>query len=153
MAVPQGLCGSSQCIAVGLRIRLTDAAHDHLASIFQFARDNRSSRVNDERRLASALMLRTAEKDVTANRAFNAGFEASVAIQQNPPCDGAKTYVSLRGNKAVGYYSLAYSSVEYDLASEKMKKGLGRYPVPAILLARLAVDKRFQGKGIWGRVF
>lgn len=29
-----------------------------------------------------------------------------------------------------------------------MTKGLGRHPVPVILLARLAVDKRFKGQGV-----
>ncbi|MGH9801509.1 MAG: GNAT family N-acetyltransferase, partial [Blastocatellia bacterium] len=45
-------------------------------------------------------------------------------------------------------YTLAYGSVAYDEASPGVKAGLGRYPVPVILLARLAVDVGEKGKGV-----
>lgn len=41
-----------------------------------------------------------------------------------------------------GYYTLVGSSISPDVVPKK----LPRYPVPAILLARLAVDRRFQGR-------
>lgn len=48
----------------------------------------------------------------------------------------------------VGYYSLAVGAVDHILAPPRVKKGLARYPIPVMILARLAVDIRYQGKKI-----
>jgi predicted N-acetyltransferase YhbS len=48
----------------------------------------------------------------------------------------------------VGYYSLAVGNVLYDDAAERLAKGLLRHPVPVMLLARLAVDINWQGRGV-----
>lgn len=48
----------------------------------------------------------------------------------------------------VGYYALAAGSVEPAQAPERVKKGLARHPIPVILLARLAVDRREHGNGL-----
>jgi GNAT superfamily N-acetyltransferase len=61
---------------------------------------------------------------------------------------GAQTYVLARELAVVGYYSLAAGSVTHEGATERAKKGLARYPIPLILLARLAVDVSLQGKKI-----
>jgi GNAT superfamily N-acetyltransferase len=61
---------------------------------------------------------------------------------------GARTFVVHRENRVVGYYSLAAGAVEHENATERVKKGLARYPIPVFLLARLAVDKPEQGKGL-----
>jgi GNAT superfamily N-acetyltransferase len=60
----------------------------------------------------------------------------------------AQTYVLAKELAIVGYYSLAAGSVAHDDATERVKKGHARYPIPVILLARLAVDVSLQGKGI-----
>jgi GNAT superfamily N-acetyltransferase len=60
----------------------------------------------------------------------------------------AQTYVGLVNDSVVGYYSLAVGQVEYSDASERLRKGLARHPVPIMLLARLAVHKKWQGKGV-----
>lgn len=55
-----------------------------------------------------------------------------------------------RGNSdVIGYYTLSASSVELtDLPADLAKKS-GRYRlVPAVLLGRLAVDQRYQGRGM-----
>jgi len=67
---------------------------------------------------------------------------------QNQKKHAARTYVSTRGNRIVGYYSLAYGSVSLEEAPHTVKAGLPRYPVPVILLARLAVDSTEQGRGL-----
>lgn len=67
---------------------------------------------------------------------------------QNQKKHAARTYVATRGNRIVGYYSLAYGSVSLDEAPQKVKSGLPRHPVPVILLARLAVDSAEQGSGL-----
>jgi len=60
----------------------------------------------------------------------------------------AQTYVCAKDFSVLGYYSLSAGSVTHDKATERVKKGLARHPVPVILLARLAVDVSLQGKGI-----
>lgn len=48
----------------------------------------------------------------------------------------------------VGYYSLVYSSLDQKLLPPKLVRGLGKYDIPVMLLARLAVDRREQGRGL-----
>src|SRR5262245_55326012 len=59
----------------------------------------------------------------------------------------ARTYVALRANREVGYYSLAAGSVQRDEVTLRVAKGLANHPVPIILLARLAVDQSEKGQG------
>ena len=67
---------------------------------------------------------------------------------QNQKKHAARTYVATRGNRIVGYYSLAYGSVSFEEAPHTVKSGLPMHPVPVILLARLAVDSTEQGRGV-----
>jgi GNAT superfamily N-acetyltransferase len=64
--------------------------------------------------------------------------------------DTSKVYVVCRvGERAVvGYYALAAGSVRHDAATPRVTKGLGRYPVPVLVLTRLGVDRREQGRGL-----
>jgi GNAT superfamily N-acetyltransferase len=48
----------------------------------------------------------------------------------------------------LGYFTLATSSIPRDLLPKKLTRGLPPYDLPLILLARLAVDKRFAGRGL-----
>ncbi|WP_233590478.1 GNAT family N-acetyltransferase [Legionella qingyii] len=48
----------------------------------------------------------------------------------------------------VGFYSLTVGQVDVDEASECIKKGMGKYRIPVVILARLAVLHTYQGKGI-----
>jgi len=67
---------------------------------------------------------------------------------QNQRANSARTFVVCNGDKVVGFYSLAVGSIEHELASKRTKKGLARYAIPVMILARLAVDLRYQGKKI-----
>ncbi len=67
---------------------------------------------------------------------------------QNQTGGGARTYVTARGSRVIGYYSLAPASVAPEDAPDRVTKGQGRYPVPVILMARFAVDRSEQGKGL-----
>lgn len=60
----------------------------------------------------------------------------------------ATVFVSKNGEDIAGYYALATGGVEHDKASERVAKGVPRHPIPVIILARLAVDTRFQGSGL-----
>lgn len=68
--------------------------------------------------------------------------------QASQKAHSAQTYVAHRGGVAVGYHSLAAGSVEHAEAPARVAKGLARHPIPVMVLARLAVDRREQGKGI-----
>lgn len=49
----------------------------------------------------------------------------------------------------VGYCALAAAQIEPSEATERLMKGQARHrPVPAVLLARLAVDREHQGTGV-----
>jgi hypothetical protein len=50
----------------------------------------------------------------------------------------------------IGYFTLATASVPRDAFPKKYVRGLPPYDLPLILLARLAVDRRFSGKGLGG---
>lgn len=67
---------------------------------------------------------------------------------QNQRSNAARTFVVCQENQVVGYYSLAVGAVDYAGAPERVRKGLARHPIPVMVLARLAVDIRHQGKKI-----
>jgi GNAT superfamily N-acetyltransferase len=84
---------------------------------------------------------------------FNCGLAPLNAYLQrfalaNQSAGGAQTYAAILEGKVIGYYSLSTASVEYDQSPERTKKGLARHPIPVILIARLAVDHSWQGKGL-----
>ncbi len=67
---------------------------------------------------------------------------------QNQQNRSARTYVVLRADRVVGYYSLAAASVQREEATARVTKGLAKHPIPVVLLARLAVDQAEKGKGL-----
>jgi GNAT superfamily N-acetyltransferase len=46
------------------------------------------------------------------------------------------------------FYSVAPSSIERDHLPKEQAKKLPHYPIPVFLLAQLAVDQSYQGKGL-----
>jgi len=61
------------------------------------------------------------------------------------------TYVAIDEGaplNVIGYFTLATASVPRDAFPKKYVRGLPPYDLPLILLARLAVDRRFSGKGL-----
>lgn len=61
----------------------------------------------------------------------------------------ARVFVSTDGSRVVGYYALASAQLEPGEATERTLKGQPQQrPIPAVLLARLAVDQGHQGKGL-----
>jgi GNAT superfamily N-acetyltransferase len=62
--------------------------------------------------------------------------------------NAAQTYVGLADAEIVGFYTLVVGEVAYADAPERLTQGLARHPVPLMLLARLAVGVRWQGRGI-----
>jgi GNAT superfamily N-acetyltransferase len=62
--------------------------------------------------------------------------------------DGSVTYVGLDGSDVIGIYTLVFGDVAHDDAPHRLRKGLARHPVPLMVLARLAVHRKWQGRGI-----
>lgn len=62
----------------------------------------------------------------------------------------ARTFVitDAEQQRVVGYHAITAASIEREDATERARKGMPRHPVPAVLLARLAVDRSVQGRGI-----
>lgn len=71
--------------------------------------------------------------------------------RQNHKNGIAKTFVAIPDveNRIVaGYYSVSMSQIERESLPDNQSKGLPRYPVPAMLIGKLAVDKSMQGRGL-----
>lgn len=69
---------------------------------------------------------------------------------QNQKKGIVRNYVTTRAESVVivAYYSLVYAALDQKRLPAKVVKGLGKYDIPVMLLARLAVDHREQGKGL-----
>lgn len=67
---------------------------------------------------------------------------------QSQQAGAAQTYVGLDGDVVVGYHTLTVGQVSHEEAPQRLSKGLARHPVPIMLLARMAVDRRWQGQGV-----
>jgi GNAT superfamily N-acetyltransferase len=61
---------------------------------------------------------------------------------------GSQTYVAVVEDVVVGYYSLAAGEVAHETAPSRVAKGMARHPIPVMLLARLATDITWQGRGL-----
>jgi predicted N-acetyltransferase YhbS len=60
---------------------------------------------------------------------------------------GARCFVTCRDGRVVGFYALASGSVERGACPGGVRRNMPD-PVPVILLARLAVDRKERGKGL-----
>jgi GNAT superfamily N-acetyltransferase len=59
----------------------------------------------------------------------------------------SRTFVVCSGRLVVGYYCLAAGSVSHAEAPGTVRRNMPQ-PIPVIVLGRLAVDRKWQGKGI-----
>ena len=62
--------------------------------------------------------------------------------------NSSQTYVALNGSEVVGFYALVVGQVEHIDAPPRVAKGMPRYPIPVLVLARLAVHTAMQGRGL-----
>jgi GNAT superfamily N-acetyltransferase len=56
--------------------------------------------------------------------------------------------IDQEADRVAGYYALAAAAVSHDEATAHARRGQPRHPIPAVLLARLAVEKSLQGRGL-----
>lgn len=66
---------------------------------------------------------------------------------QNEKTGASRTYVVCAGSCVVGYYALAAGAVAHTEATSRAERNMPD-PVPVILIGRLAIDSRFQSRGI-----
>jgi GNAT superfamily N-acetyltransferase len=66
--------------------------------------------------------------------------------RQNDEKGLGRTYVAVLPDERhiYGYYTIASGSLQFDTIPEK----LPRYPIPVVLLGRLAVDQEAKGQGL-----
>ncbi len=67
---------------------------------------------------------------------------------QQERAHNTRTFLAVDGPKVIGYYATTTYRIGLDEAAEMYGVGKRTYPIPAVLLARLAVDTGFQGSGI-----
>ncbi len=92
--------------------------------------------------------------------AFDCGEEALNEFLRRYACrshelGGAKTFLAIddADDKTIlGFYSLSPASLAYARTPERARRGLARHDVPGFRLARLAVDRKWQGQGIGGQL-
>jgi GNAT superfamily N-acetyltransferase len=60
----------------------------------------------------------------------------------------SKTFVVSDGQVVAGYFSLTLGQIDTFEAPERVRQGMGQYPIPVVLLARLAVDLHYARQGI-----
>ena len=62
--------------------------------------------------------------------------------------NSSQTYVGLNDQRIIGYYTIVAGEVRHPDAPERVIKGMPRHPIPLLVLARLAVHREWQGRGI-----
>jgi len=67
---------------------------------------------------------------------------------QSQLSNSSQTYIARSGDSIIGYYTLVFGDVAFDDASERLRKGVARHPVPLMILARLAVSLSWHRKGV-----
>ena len=67
---------------------------------------------------------------------------------QNHSAGNARVFVTTQGPETLGFYALAMGAEERHQLPDALKPGRRPDPCPVLLLARLAVDQRAQGRGI-----
>ena len=68
--------------------------------------------------------------------------------RQAQASSSAKTFVVADAGRVAGYFSLTVGQVDALEAPDRIRKGMGQYPVPVVILARLAVSRQDQKRGI-----
>jgi len=69
---------------------------------------------------------------------------------QSASTGSTKVFVvtSHEDDRVVAYYAWYMAQLNLEVAPSRLRKGAGRYPQPAALLARLGVDAAHEGRGI-----
>jgi GNAT superfamily N-acetyltransferase len=66
---------------------------------------------------------------------------------QNEESGASRTYVLCAGQEIAGYYALATGAIAHAEAPGRVKRNMPD-PVPVIIIGRLAIASKFQGRGV-----
>jgi len=66
---------------------------------------------------------------------------------QNEASRASRTFVVVADGRVVGYYALATGAVAHRAATGRVPRNMPE-PIPVMVLARLAVDREYQGSGL-----
>lgn len=92
--------------------------------------------------------------EVLADRHILDGFSSGVAslddwlrrrARANQVEGASRTYVTCDGDTVIGYYALASGSISTSDAVGRFRRNMPD-PIPVVMLGRLAVDSRYQGR-------
>ena len=67
---------------------------------------------------------------------------------QQERANNTRTFLAVGGSKVIGYYATTAYRLGLDEVAEMYGVGKRRFPIPAVLLARLAVDSGSHGRGV-----
>lgn len=101
------------------------------------------------------LDLLTADHDLAGFDSGNALLDAWLVDHAlvSQRADLARTYLALDGDEVlVGFVSLTTGSVRHEDAPKRFTRGMPGYPIPTILIARLAVDRAHQRRRVGSRL-
>jgi len=70
----------------------------------------------------------------------------------NQASGASRTYVVCDGDLVIGYYALASGAVRVESAPSRFRRNMPD-PIPVAVLARLAVDRNWQGTGVGRALF
>jgi GNAT superfamily N-acetyltransferase len=70
----------------------------------------------------------------------------------NQASGASRTYVVCEGPKVFGYYALASGALSVESAPGRFRRNMPD-PIPVAVLARLAVDRTYQGRGVGRALF
>jgi GNAT superfamily N-acetyltransferase len=66
---------------------------------------------------------------------------------KNSSGGGSRCFVICNGKTVIGYYSLSSGAVAHETAPKNMRRNMPD-PLPAMLLGRLAIDRRYHNQGL-----
>jgi len=70
----------------------------------------------------------------------------------NHASGASRTYVTCEGTRVVGYYALASGAIAHAIVPGRFRRNMPE-PIPVAVLARLAVDRSQQGRGLGRALF
>jgi GNAT superfamily N-acetyltransferase len=70
----------------------------------------------------------------------------------NQVSGASRTYVVCERNRVIGYYALASGAIVVEGAPGRFRRNMPN-PIPVAVLARLAIDRNWQGRGIGRALF
>jgi GNAT superfamily N-acetyltransferase len=70
----------------------------------------------------------------------------------NQASGASRTYVVCDGKVVAGYYALASGAIAQGTVPGRFRRNMPD-PIPVVVLARLAIDRRYQGRGLGRALF